>query len=84
MLTATVEEQTNRSLFIPTQVTASALPINLVASLLEMNVGTIPLLPALGRSESPRAVPTLSVFIGPLRPGYSLRVGTNCRGARLE
>lgn len=42
-LTATVEEQTNRTLFILTLVTVLALPINLVAGLLGMNVGGIPL-----------------------------------------
>jgi zinc transporter len=42
-LTATVDEQTNRSLFILTLVTVLALPINLVAGLLGMNVGGIPL-----------------------------------------
>jgi zinc transporter len=42
-LTATVDEQTNRTLFILTLVTVLALPINLVAGLLGMNVGGIPL-----------------------------------------
>lgn len=42
-LTATVEEQTNRTLFILTLVTVLALPINLVTGLLGMNVGGIPL-----------------------------------------
>jgi len=42
-LAATVEEQTNRTLFILTLVTVLALPINLVAGLLGMNVGGIPL-----------------------------------------
>jgi zinc transporter len=42
-LTATVNEQTNRSLFILTLVTVLALPINLVAGLLGMNVGGMPL-----------------------------------------
>ena len=42
-LTATVEEQTNRTLFILTLVTVLALPVNLVTGLLGMNVGGIPL-----------------------------------------
>jgi zinc transporter len=42
-LTATVEEQTNRTLFILTLVTVLALPINIVTGLLGMNVGGIPL-----------------------------------------
>lgn len=41
-LTATVEEQTNRTLFILTLVTVLALPVNLVTGLLGMNVGGIP------------------------------------------
>ncbi|MDT9000583.1 transporter [Paucibacter sp. APW11] len=40
---AQVAEQNNRSLFILTMVTVMALPINLVAGLLGMNVGGIPL-----------------------------------------
>jgi zinc transporter len=42
-LSAAVNEQTNRTLFILTLVTVLALPINLVAGLLGMNVGGIPL-----------------------------------------
>jgi len=42
-LRATVEEQTNRTLFILTLVTVLALPINLVTGLLGMNVGGLPL-----------------------------------------
>jgi len=42
-LTATIEEQTNRTLFILTLVTVLALPINVVTGLLGMNVGGIPL-----------------------------------------
>jgi zinc transporter len=42
-LGALVNEQTNRTLFILTVVTVIALPINLVAGLLGMNVGGIPL-----------------------------------------
>src|SRR5579859_3905245 len=42
-LTATIEEQTNRTLFILTVVTVLALPINVVTGLLGMNVGGIPL-----------------------------------------
>jgi zinc transporter len=41
-LAATINEQTNRTLFTLTIVTVLALPINLVASLLGMNVGGIP------------------------------------------
>ena len=42
-LAASVEEQTNRTLFILTVVTVLALPINVVTGLLGMNVGGIPL-----------------------------------------
>jgi zinc transporter len=42
-LVALVNEQTNRTLFVLTVVTVLALPINLVAGLLGMNVGGIPL-----------------------------------------
>ena len=42
-LSASVNEQTNRTLFLLTLVTVLALPINLVAGLLGMNVGGIPL-----------------------------------------
>ena len=42
-LAALVSEHTNRTLFILTLVTVLALPINLVAGLLGMNVGGIPL-----------------------------------------
>jgi len=41
-LTAQVNEQTSRTLFVLTLVTVLALPINLVAGLLGMNVGGIP------------------------------------------
>lgn len=40
---AQVNEQTNRSLFVLTVVTVLALPINIIAGLLGMNVGGIPL-----------------------------------------
>jgi len=42
-LSATVEEQTNRTLFILTLVTVLALPINVVTGLFGMNVGGVPL-----------------------------------------
>jgi zinc transporter len=42
-LTAQVNEQTNRTLFVLTVVTVLTLPINLVAGLFGMNVGGIPL-----------------------------------------
>ena len=42
-VTAQVAEQTNRSLFTLTVVTVLALPINIIAGLLGMNVGGIPL-----------------------------------------
>lgn len=42
-LSALVNEQTNRSLYVLTIVTVLALPINIVAGLLGMNVGGIPL-----------------------------------------
>lgn len=42
-LVALVNEQTGRTLFVLTMVTVLALPINLIAALLGMNVGGIPL-----------------------------------------
>ena len=42
-LAAHVNEQNNRSLFVLTIVTVLALPINLTAGLLGMNVGGLPL-----------------------------------------
>lgn len=42
-VTASVNEETNRSLFLLTTVTVLALPINIIAGLLGMNVGGIPL-----------------------------------------
>jgi zinc transporter len=42
-LAAMVSEHTNRSLFLLTLVTVLALPINVVAGLLGMNVGGLPL-----------------------------------------
>jgi zinc transporter len=42
-LTSLVEEQNNRSLFVLTIVTVLALPINIIAGLLGMNVGGVPL-----------------------------------------
>ena len=42
-ISAQTTEQTNRSLFLLTMVTVLALPINIVAGLLGMNVGGIPL-----------------------------------------
>ncbi len=41
-LSATVEEHTNRTLFILTLVTVLALPINVVTGLFGMNVGGMP------------------------------------------
>ena len=43
LIAAQVGEQTNRSVFTLTVVTVLALPINIVAGLLGMNVGGIPL-----------------------------------------
>ena len=42
-IAASVNEQNNRSLFVLTIVTVLALPINIMAGLLGMNVGGIPL-----------------------------------------
>ena len=42
-IAAPVNEDNNRSLFTPTVVTVLALPINLTAGLLGMNVGGVPL-----------------------------------------
>jgi zinc transporter len=42
-IAAHVSEQTNQSVFVLTMVTVMALPINIVAGLLGMNVGGIPL-----------------------------------------
>jgi zinc transporter len=41
-LSALISEQTNRTLFVLTLVTVAALPINLVAGLMGMNVGGVP------------------------------------------
>jgi len=38
-----ISEQTNRSVFVLTAVTVLALPINMIAGLLGMNVGGVPL-----------------------------------------
>jgi zinc transporter len=42
-IAARINEQNNRSLFVLTIVTVLALPINIIAGLLGMNVGGIPL-----------------------------------------
>ncbi|CAK0752912.1 zinc transporter [Gammaproteobacteria bacterium] len=42
-ITAHITEETNRSVFLLTMVTVLALPINIIAGLLGMNVGGIPL-----------------------------------------
>ena len=42
-IAAQVNEQNNRSLFVLTTVSVLALPINIIAGLLGMNVGGIPL-----------------------------------------
>ena len=42
-IAAQINEQTNRSLFVLTTVSVLALPINIIAGFLGMNVGGIPL-----------------------------------------
>jgi zinc transporter len=56
-ITAQVGEQTNRSLFTLTVVTVLALPINIIAGLLGMNVGGIPL------ADSPHGFMTIALIV---------------------
>jgi zinc transporter len=56
-ITAQVAEQTNRSLFTLTVVTVLALPINIIAGLLGMNVGGIPL------ADSPHGFMTIALIV---------------------
>ena len=56
-ITAQVGEQTNRSLFTLTVVTVLALPINIIAGLLGMNVGGIPL------ADSPHGFLTIALIV---------------------
>jgi len=56
-ITAQVAEQTNRSLFTLTVVTVLALPINIIAGLLGMNVGGIPL------ADSPHGFLTIALIV---------------------
>ncbi|MCE9632719.1 MAG: transporter [Methylophilales bacterium] len=56
-MAAQVSEQTNRSLFTLTIVTVLALPINIIAGLLGMNVGGIPL------AQSPHGFSTVVVIV---------------------
>ncbi len=70
-LAALVSEQTNRTLFILTLVTVLALPINLVAGLLGMNVGGIPL--AQHRQGFMVVVSFLTVITGVLAYFFLLR-----------
>jgi zinc transporter len=57
-IAAQVSEQTNRSVFTLTMVTVLALPINIVAGLLGMNVGGIPL------AEHPHGFMVIAGLIG--------------------
>ena len=57
-IAAQVSEATNRSVFILTMVTVLALPINIVAGLLGMNVGGVPL------ADSPHGFMVIVVIIG--------------------
>ena len=57
-IAAQVSEQTNRSVFTLTMVTVLALPINIVAGLLGMNVGGIPL------AEHPHGFTVIAGLIG--------------------
>lgn len=57
-IAAQVSEATNRSVFILTMVTVLALPINIVAGLLGMNVGGVPL------ADSPHGFLVIVVIIG--------------------
>ena len=56
-MAAQIGEQTNRSLFTLTVVTVLALPINIVAGLLGMNVGGIPM------AQDPRGFVTIVIVI---------------------
>ncbi|MET0518032.1 MAG: transporter [Burkholderiaceae bacterium] len=56
-LAAQVGEQTNRSVFTLTVVTVLALPINIIAGLLGMNVGGIPL------ADSPHGFAVISLIV---------------------
>jgi zinc transporter len=57
-IAAQVSEATNRSVFILTMVTVLALPINIVAGLLGMNVGGVPL------ADSPHGFLVIVIIIG--------------------
>jgi len=57
-IAAQVSEETNRSVFILTMVTVLALPINIVAGLLGMNVGGVPL------ADSPHGFMVIVAIIG--------------------
>ena len=57
-IAAQVSEATNRSVFILTMVTVLALPINIVAGLLGMNVGGVPL------ADSPHGFMVIVAIIG--------------------
>jgi zinc transporter len=70
-LVASVSEHTNRTLFILTLVTVLALPINLVAGLLGMNVGGIPL--AQHRQGFLLVVTTLTIVTGILAYFFIVR-----------
>lgn len=70
-LVALVSEHTNRTLFILTLVTVLALPINLVAGLLGMNVGGIPF--AQHRQGFLLVVSTLTIVTGILAYFFILR-----------
>ena len=57
-IAAQVSEETNRSVFVLTMVTVLALPINIVAGLLGMNVGGVPL------ANSPHGFMVIVAIIG--------------------
>lgn len=57
-IAAQVSEETNRSVFVLTMVTVLALPINIVAGLLGMNVGGVPL------ADSPHGFMVIVAIIG--------------------
>ena len=56
-IVAQVGEQTNRSVFTLTVVTVLALPINIIAGLLGMNVGGIPL------ADNPRGFLVIALIV---------------------
>ena len=63
-IAAQVNEENNRSLFVLTIVTVLALPINIIAGLLGMNVGGVPLAQHAQGSWSASSPPSLPPQVG--------------------